>query len=229
MSKLKSVILLSAGLDSTVNLYMAMNDTEVIQTITFDYGQKAAKKEIEKAKSLSDHLKINHMVIDLPWFKKIGSSALTSDQHKIPTGKQVSITNLDVSKKTAQTVWVPNRNGVFLNIAAAVAEGLKAQIIVPGFNLEEAMTFPDNSFEFIRASRKSLAYSTQNHVDVQCYTVNLTKKEIVDKAKTLLVPFEKIWPCYFDYEKWCGECESCLRAKRAFRENHVDILGYFGQ
>lgn len=229
MSKPKSVILLSAGLDSTVNLYMAMNDTEVIQTITFDYGQKAAKKEIEKAKGLSNHLKINHMVIDLPWFKKIGSSALTSDQHKIPTGKQVSITNLDVSKKTAQTVWVPNRNGVFLNIAAAVAEGLKAQTIVPGFNLEEAMTFPDNSFEFIRASRKSLAYSTQNHVDVQCYTVNLTKKEIVDKAKTLLIPFDKIWPCYFDYEKWCGECESCLRAKRAFRENHVDILGYFGQ
>ncbi len=229
MSKPKSVVLLSAGLDSTVNLYMAMNDTEVIQTVTFDYGQKAAKKEIEKAKVLSDDLKIKHMVIDLPWLKSLGNSSLTSDQHKIPIGKQVSITNLEVSKKTAQSVWVPNRNGIFLNIAAAIAEGLKAQIIVPGFNLEEATTFPDNSYEFIRAIRKTFAFSTQNHVDVQCYTVNLAKKEIVEKAKTLLVPFNKIWPCYFDYEKWCGECESCLRAKRAFRENHVDVLGLFGQ
>ena len=227
MSKPKSIVLLSAGLDSTVNLYMAMNDTDVIQTVTFDYGQKAAKKEIEKAKILSDGLNIKHLVIELPWLKNLGNSALTSDQYKIPTGKQVSITNLEVSKKTAQSVWVPNRNGVFLNVAAAIAEGLKAQIIVPGFNLEEAATFPDNSYEFIRAIRKAFAFSTQNHVDVQCYTINLTKKEIVEKAKTLLVPFDKTWPCYFDQDKWCGDCESCLRAKRAFRENHVDVLGLF--
>ena len=83
MSKPKSIVLLSAGLDSTVNLYMAQNDTEVVQTVTFNYGQKAANKEIEKAKDLSDHLKIDHLVIDLPWFKKLGSSALTSDQLRL--------------------------------------------------------------------------------------------------------------------------------------------------
>ncbi len=229
MSKPKSIVLLSAGLDSTVNLYMAQNDTEVVQTVTFNYGQKAANKEIEKAKDLSDHLKINHLVIDLPWLKNLGNSALTSDQLKIPTGKQVVIDHLETSKRTAQSVWVPNRNGVFLNIAAAVAEGLKAQVVVPGFNLEEATTFPDNSYEFIRATRKTFAFSTQNHVDVQCYTVSLTKNEIVDKAKTLLVPFDKIWPCYFGFDRWCGECESCQRAKRAFKANHVDVLGNFAK
>ena len=222
-----SVILLSSGLDSTVNFYAALKKTEVKLAITFDYGQLAATKEIERSKELADINNVKHLVVPIPWLKDLGSSALTGASTKLPLGNSVAIDNQQVSEKTAKSVWVPNRNGVFLNIAAAFAESLKASMIIPGFNAEEAATFPDNSYDFIRTVRKTFTYSTSNQVDVQCFTITKNKNEIVKLGQSLQVPFSKLWVCYQNHNKWCGQCESCKRAVRAFRANHVDVLNQF--
>ncbi len=223
----KAVILLSAGLDSSVNFFAALRDYEVVLALTFNYGQKAAAKEIEKSKILASSKKIPHQVIDLPWLKDLGASGLTHADKIIPQGRQVSIDNMKVSEKSAKAVWIPNRNGIFLNVAASFAESLKAKYIIPGFNAEEAATFPDNSLDFIRASRKALSFSTANQVEVKCYTITMTKPEIAKLGMGLQLPFKDLWPCYQDQEKWCGQCESCQRAKRAFKISHIDTLGYF--
>ena len=60
MIREKSIVLLSSGLDSTVNLYKAIKKTDVQMTLTFDYGQRAAIKEIECARKHSEELKIKH-------------------------------------------------------------------------------------------------------------------------------------------------------------------------
>ena len=224
-----SVVLLSGGLDSAVNLFAAMRETTVRLAITFNYGQKAAQKEIEAARSLIEEFNIEHKVIDLPWFKGLGNSALNHNKVNIPTGKNVSIDNLATSKTTAKAVWVPNRNGLFLNVAACYAESYKCNLIIPGFNREEAITFPDNSLDFIRATRKAFSFSTANHVDVQCYTVAMGKIEIVELGRKLNVPFHKMWPCYQDGDEWCGVCESCQRAKRAFKAAKEDISDMFAK
>lgn len=224
----QSVILLSSGLDSTVNFHVALQKTEVKLAITFNYGQTAAIKEIERSAELCALHRVKHVVLELPWLKELGQSALTKPKSvTLPLGKNVSIDNMQVSEKTAKSVWIPNRNGIFLNIAAAYAESLKANMIIPGFNAEEAMTFPDNSYDFIRETRRAFSYSTANHVDVQCFTINKTKNEIVKLGQSLEVPFHRMWVCYQDHENWCGQCESCQRALRAFRANHVDVLGCF--
>ncbi len=227
MKKKSSVVLLSAGLDSTVNLYAALRETDVNLAITFHYGQKAAEKEIQQSKMIALGAKVPHVVVDLPWLKKLGHSSLTHDDGVVPTGSLVAIENKKISEKTAKSVWVPNRNGVFLNVAAAYAENLNADMLVPGFNAEEAATFPDNSFDFIRATRKAFTFSTANQIDVQCYTISMSKIEIVELGKKMLVPFQMTWPCYLAEDKWCGACESCQRAKRAFKLGHVDLAGQF--
>lgn len=225
--EVKSVVCLSAGLDSTVNLYAARKMTTVSQAVTFNYGQKAAVKEIACAQAICKKLNIPHKVIDLPWFKDLGESSLTSNKQAVPIGDDVGIDNHKKSIETAKAVWVPNRNGIFLNIAAGIAESLKADLVVPGFNLEEASTFPDNSEGFMKALDTSLSFSTANKVHVHCYTVNLSKVEIVRAGMSLEVPFDMIWPCYFARDRWCGECESCQRAKRAFSVNQVLVSHLF--
>ncbi len=223
-----SVVLLSSGLDSTVNFHVALQKTHVKLALTFNYGQTAAAKEIERSAELCALHRVKHVVLDLPWLKELGHSALTKPKTvALPLGGSVSIDDMQVSEKTAKSVWIPNRNGIFLNIAAAYAESLKAHMIIPGFNAEEAVTFPDNSYDFIRETRRAFTFSTANHVDVQCFTINKTKNEIVKLGQSLEVPFHRMWVCYQDHENWCGQCESCKRAIRAFRANHVDILGYF--
>jgi len=225
--KKKAVVLLSSGLDSSVNLFEAQQKEEVVLALTFDYGQKAARKEVEHARKLAEYLKVPHKVLSLPWFKEFNKSSLLVDSEEVPTGSQVDIQSLEQSLQTAKSVWVPNRNGIFLNIGAAFAEALGAKLVIPGFNAEEATTFPDNSEAFMKELTRSLSFSTANQVEVHCYTVNLQKTEIVKRGALLKMPWHLLWPCYFSKEKWCGECESCLRSKRAFAAAHVDVQGLY--
>ncbi len=224
----KVVVLLSAGLDSTVNLFdVIKHGHQVVMAITFNYGQRAAVKEIEHSAKISKYLNVPHKVIDIAWFKELNKSSLLVETQTVPTGASVEIDNYETSLQTAKSVWVPNRNGVFLNIAAAYAEALGAESVIPGFNAEEAVTFPDNSREFMEQTTRSLKYSTANHVTVGCYTVHLKKVDIVRLGQGLDVPWELIWPCYFAADKWCGECESCLRSKRAFKSAGIDVVGLY--
>lgn len=210
----RSVVLLSAGLDSTVNLFRAKEESDVALALTFDYGQRAAKREIEHAAKLAAHVGTRHHVIELPWFREFTKTSLIDASMDVPTSG-VSIDDPVASAHSAKAVWVPNRNGIFLNIGAAFAEGLQAEWLVPGFNLEEAQTFPDNSEAYLQAATRALQFSTANQVQVHCFTTELTKPAIVKVGRRLKVPFELIWTCYFGGEAQCGQCESCRRYQRA--------------
>lgn len=217
----KSIVLLSSGLDSTVNLLAALKEGDVVLALTFDYGQKAAKKEIEKSKALCQKYNVPHQVIELPFFKKFTKTSLIAQDQEIPRAGDVNIHSQEQSLKTADRVWVPNRNGIFLNIAAGFAEGLQADAVVPGFNAEEAATFPDNSQEYQRRLEESFALSTQNKIKVKCFTVNMDKAEIIKWGMELGLNVKDIWPCYFAGEVICEECESCLRFKNALKRSGV--------
>lgn len=45
---MSSIVLLSSGLDSAVAFKMALDDWGVELALTFDYGQRAAGKEIDR-------------------------------------------------------------------------------------------------------------------------------------------------------------------------------------
>lgn len=215
----KYVVLLSAGLDSTVNLYSAHADGQVVLALNFDYGQRAAQAEKRQAQKMAQALNIPFRSLNLDFFKDFSKSSLTNTNLEL--AKNMAIDNLEASKVSAKNVWVANRNGIFLNIAAAYAESLGAQFIVPGFNKEEAATFPDNSADYLNAASKSLSYSTSNQVQLKCFTLDMDKSQIVGLAKQLKVDFDLIWPCYQGLDKICGECESCLRYLRALSAHQI--------
>ena len=222
--KPRAIVLLSSGLDSTVNLAAACTEFDVALWLSFDYGQRASAREVERSKAISAHYSVNHKVVKLPWLESITSTGLVNRRSKIPIGDDLEIDNLERSRESANTVWVPNRNGVFLNIAAAYAESLNANFVIPGFNAEEARTFPDNSRSFLHATDQALQYSTAKNVSTYCFTIGMTKTEIVRLGKSLDVPFELLWPCYFSGEQICGNCESCLRYDRAIRGANSEKL-----
>lgn len=217
-----SVILLSGGLDSIANFYIALKENKKLRlAITFDYGQKANLRELAVARWHAKKARVPYKIIKTKMFKTHGESSLLNDKNKIPTGPGVKINNKKKSEETAKSVWVPNRNGVFLNIAAFYAESLSASEVIIGFNQEEAQTFPDNSEGFLNSANQFFSYSTQNKVKVASSTLKLTKSEIIKKHSHLL-PLEKLWPCYQNFDFWCGECESCLRYRRALDSQNIN-------
>ncbi len=219
MDVLKYIVLLSGGLDSVVNLYSAQREGRVVRALTFNYGQRSAEQEIKSSSKFCAHLNINHEVIDLPWLKNITHTALVNTDSSVPV--VLDLDNLGETRKSAKAVWVPNRNGVFLNIAACYAEALNVGFVIPGFNKEEASTFPDNSPAFIDAVSHSLSLSTLTQVKVACFTSGMEKIEIVKLGKRLEISFKDLWSCYHDGDVPCGKCESCMRSARAFKASEI--------
>lgn len=216
--RVRSVILLSGGLDSSANLALAVESDDVVCALTANYGQRAADREVAAARDFCAYYGVEHRVLDLRWLGALGGSALTSADLSIPDPGKTRLDDAQVTRETARAVWVPNRNGVLINVAAAWAERWDARRVVVGFNREEAATFPDNSQAFLDALNSALRFSTRNSVEAFCYTTALNKREIVARLRRDLsrpFPFEKIWSCYRGDERPCGQCESCRRLTRA--------------
>jgi len=219
-NKPKAVSVLSGGLDSTVATAY-FKDKYDIHAITFNYGQKSAKMEIRSAKSICEELNIEHTVVELPWLKKLGKSALTSDT-EVPELKVDELDNKEICNETARKVWVPGRNVVFTAIATSFAEAEDAKIIIVGWDLEEAVTFPDNSKEFLDAFNKVLKIGTLEGVEIKAPVIDLNKDEIVKLGIRINAPLDLSYSCYMGEKEHCGICESCMRRKRAFKEANVE-------
>ncbi len=215
MVKLKAISVLSGGLDSSVATSMLIDEYD-ITAITFDYGQRSADVEIKSAKNISDFFGIPHEVIDLRWLGNLGNSSLTSDVDVM----DVDVDRLDDKEycdETARNVWVPARNVVFTGVASAFAEAYGAEAIIVGWDLEESLSFPDNSIEFLNAFNQVLDSGTLNEVQVVAPLIKMSKEEIVLAGVDANAPFELSYSCYKGDSKPCGVCESCLRRSRAFK------------
>ncbi len=211
----KAVILLSGGLDSLVATRLAMQNAKVVAAINCDYGQRSRMREFEAASLMCAEWEIELMRIDLPWLGEMTATALVDRSRKLPTTSPDSLD--EGAEARAKSVWVPNRNGVFVAAAAALAESLSADTIVMGLNAEEAATFPDNSKDFMEASNAVLSLSTLSGVRLESPTLQMTKLEIAKKFVELEIPPDNLWCCYEGGEKLCGRCESCARSVRAFK------------
>jgi len=213
---MKSIVLLSGGLDSTVNLAEAVRAGEVLRVLTFDYGQKSALREVRSSQVISARYGLSHEVIKLPWLASITKTALVEEKADLPETDVEGLESVEESNARARAVWVPNRNALFVNIAASFAEALGAEAVVAGFNREEAQGFPDNSADFVAAANSLFHLSTLSGVKAISYTLEFTKQEIVLMGMQLGAPLEEIWFCYLGEDSPCGVCESCIRARRAF-------------
>ena len=199
--KYKSIILLSGGLDSTVSAAVAKRRTQPLFALTFDYGQRAAQREIEAAKKICRALRIKHKVVQLPFFQEYKKLRMLGRSGK------ATLKNF----RKLENVWVPNRNGLFINVAACFAEYYGAILIITGFNREEAQEFPDNSARFMQAANRSLQYSTLNNVRVKSFVSDLSKKEIYHLGLKYKAPLEYVYSCYLGGAQMCGKCASCKR------------------
>lgn len=217
----KALVLFSAGLDSTYNLLKAKKEFGNVTALFFDYGQKSSPQEYVHVKRVCDKIDAEFIKIDLLWFKTLESSLLS---HGV---KPSSFNSLkDIPKEGKPAEWVPNRNGVLVNIAAAVAESKGFDVIVIGVNLEEAGRYPDNTVEFVERANNLFEYSTFCRPKLMSFSSNMVKTDILGEILGLMEEYnlskEYIWSCYDSYEKMCGRCESCLRLKNALRAHGRD-------
>jgi len=215
----KAVVLLSGGLDSSANLAIEKSLGHHVTALFINYGQRALKGERLAVEKLASHFKIELNEVALPFLGEWSQSALNKKNKELPKiAAKADLDDMDKSNASAAQVWVPNRNGLMIAVAAAFAESHQIGRVVVGFNKEEAATFPDNTAEFITRSNDALGLSCLGKVRVFCHTISMDKTQIVNAGSKLGLPFNFIWSCYSDSDKPCGECESCSRLARALEK-----------
>lgn len=197
----RAIALVSGGLDSVVSLANAVVELDVRLVLFCNYGQRALENERGAVLGAVNYYGLPFREVDVVWLRELSPGGMGGD----------AAGELD----TVENVWIPNRNGVFLNIAAAFAESYGCGTVVTGFNREEAVEFPDNSREFVEAANRSFEFSTRSGVRVVSYTLDLTKREILLAGIELKAPLSVIWSCYRAGTLMCGVCPSCRRLQMA--------------
>lgn len=208
-----AIATLSGGLDSGVAaaLFAAVPGNRIAAAVFFAYGQRASVPEQRAACALAACLGVSLHTIELPWLATLAQqsgSALADRSRALPRG---TVANPG-DAASAKAVWVPARNAVFVSVAAAFAETLGADCVLAGFNREEAVTFADNSAEFLAAATAMLALGTRTRVRVESPTLGMDKPAIVAAARRLGFTAADFWSCYEGGDQRCGTCESCLRS-----------------
>ena len=177
-----------------------------------DFIQRTKNRELSSFNALCDELGVsNKYVLDLDFFPDIVSCALTDNNIEVPT---------DGLKEGVPPTYVAFRNGIFLSIAAAIAEKEGAQKIAIGVVEEDSSGYPDCRESFIESMQKSINLGTKDetNIEIAAPLVHLKKSQIVKYALELDVPLHLTWSCYKSEDKACGVCDSCRLRLRGFEE-----------
>ncbi|ADN09186.1 7-cyano-7-deazaguanine synthase QueC [Sulfurimonas autotrophica] len=199
----KAVCIMSGGMDSTLSAYMMQNEGYEIIAVHFNYDQRTQTKELECFENICASLHVKQKyILDLDFFKQLGASALTDKTIEVPT---------QGIEEGVPVTYVPFRNGIFLSMAAAIAEKESAQIISIGVVEEDSSGYPDCREEYIKAMQNAINLGTkeETNIEIKMPLVHLKKSQIVQEALKLNVPLELTWSCYKNEKKACGICDSC--------------------
>lgn len=205
---MKVAVLLSGGLDSTTALYWAHNHHEVVCALSFDYGSNHAKKELACARWQAEKLGIPYHEIDLRSISAHLQSALLSGADAIPTA--------DYAEENLKQTVVPFRNGIFLAIAAGIAESNGAEAIVIAAHGGDHALYPDCREDFMVAMADAIRLGTYAELQILRPFISNSKAEITAIGAALGVDFAHTYSCYCGGEQHCGQCATCRERKESF-------------
>ncbi|HIQ27591.1 MAG TPA: 7-cyano-7-deazaguanine synthase QueC [Sulfurovum sp.] len=216
-----AVCIISGGMDSALSAKIAQRDGYEIIAVHFNYGQRTQAKELECFRLLSNALNSRQIYeLDLPFFADIGASALTDNAIEVPTGG---------IEEGVPVTYVPFRNGIFLSIAAAIAEKHGAEALYIGVVEEDSSGYPDCRKSYITQMQTAINLGTkkETQLEIKMPLVDLKKSDIVQKSIEWGVPLEHTWSCYKEEGKACGVCDSCRLRLKGFEEaGESDPLSY---
>ena len=217
-----AVVLLSGGLDSATLLAIARQQGFRCHALSFDYGQVHGA-ELDAARRVAAHFGVEHRILTIP-IGSLGGSALTDPSIPVP----------DEGGEGIPVTYVPARNTVFLALALAVAEVVRARAIFIGVNALDYSGYPDCRPEFVAAFQALANLATKQAVEgapveILAPLVNMTKAGIIRRGTELGVDYSITVSCYrADPEgRACGRCDACrFRAQGFNRAGVADPTRY---
>ena len=208
-----SVAIVSGGMDSVTLLhYLVKSERRNPAVISFAYGQKH-HKELECARAQVELLGCSdYLVLDLaPMQALFSSSALVSAAIDVP---DMAVVAGDPQPST----YVPNRNMIFLALAAAYAETNGVGDVFYGAQQHDMYGYWDTTSQFLESLNSVYGLNRKTPITIKAPFVEDSKASILRRGLELGVDYSKTWSCYVGGEKACGRCPTCAERLEAFAE-----------
>ena len=217
-----AVVLLSGGMDSAALLFTVCRrlGARAVHAVSFVYGQRHAR-ELEMARHQAEEAGVaRHEEIDLSFVGRLtghASSLTGTDGDGIPR-----LADLPPADRDQPSTYVPNRNMVFLSVAAMLAEGLGAADVFYGAQAQDMYGYWDCTSGFVEAVNGVLRLNRRRPVKIHAPFVDKGKAEVLRIGLNLGVDYAHTWTCYRGAQVPCRECPTCVERAAAFREVGVE-------
>ncbi len=213
---MKALVIFSGGQDSTTCLAYAINRYDVVEAITFRYGQMHSV-EVSQSILICDKLKIKQTLVDLSFLSTLVKSALIN-------GGDVN----KINEKGLPDSFVPNRNQLFITLAHAYAQNINADTIIGGMCQTDFSGYPDCRKVFIDQIIHASNLGSLSEIGMETPMMNLTKAETFKLAAD-----EGCWDdvielshtCYngvrdvlHEWGYGCNDCPACDERRKGFNE-----------
>ena len=207
---MKTVCILSGGMDSTTLLYQLLQEGDRVYAISFDYGQRH-RKELDYASRTCERLNIEHKIVDICFYGElISCSALTADEIEVPEGHY--------EDESMRLTVVPNRNMVMLSIAGGYAISNGCDRLAIAVHAGDHAIYPDCRPDFIERFEQAFSAGNYEPVSVHAPFISWTKTQIVRLGMELGIDYDaETWSCYKGGEKPCGKCGTCVERDEALK------------
>lgn len=197
----KAVVVFSGGQDSTTCLLWALEEFDVVETVTFSYGQRH-ESELVCAERIAKDLGVKQKNIQMDLLGQLTENALTRKDIDIDDEGEVPNT------------FVEGRNHIFLSFAAIYAKTIGAKNIITGVSETEFSGYPDCRNAFIESLNETLNLAMDTDLKLITPLMWKSKAEVwkmADEMGRLDYIREHTLTCYEGViSDGCGECPACI-------------------
>ena len=220
----KALIMFSGGQDSATCLAWAMSNYDYVETVGFDYEQRHSIEMQSRQEVLSQ------FKTQFPnWAPKIGEDHIV-DLSALGQLSDTALTRnveIEISETGLPSTFVPGRNLIFLNFAAALGYRRGLYNLIGGMCEADFSGYPDCRKETLDAQMKAISLGMDRPFVLKTPLMNISKSgawalanDLGGKALVDLI-LEYSHSCYLgergERQEWgygCGHCPACeLRTK----------------
>jgi len=134
-----------------------------------------------------------------------GGSALTDAAIRVP-----DLENLSGKQRRQPPTYVPNRNMLFLSLAAAYAEARGIRDVFYGAQAQDEYGYWDCTVDFVNRINHILRLNRGKAVTVHAPFALMKKADVLKIGLELGVDYRHTWSCYRGGKKPCGTCPTCV-------------------
>ncbi|VAW31103.1 Queuosine Biosynthesis QueC ATPase [hydrothermal vent metagenome] len=207
------VAIVSGGMDSVTLLHHLVKEKQRQPAVlTFIYGQKHAGEVLLAQEQAALLGCTQHLVLDLGLLRPLfATSALVNSTLAIP--------NIDDVQGDSQPItYVPNRNMIFLALAAAYAESHHVSDVYYGAQTQDMYGYWDTTIDFLVRLNATFQLNRKTPIQIKAPFVNYSKADILRAGLQMGVDYGRTWSCYEGETLACGRCPTCAERLQAFAE-----------